>query len=100
MDERAANELEATIAARRELGAGHEKELIDGFLERIDHEIQRRVDERIAKRAPRRPPFSEKELGIAVPIVIVAGIFGGAWGIAAVSAALVIVFVTLALTHR
>jgi hypothetical protein len=32
--------------------------------------------------------------------VIVAGIFGGVWGIAAVCAALVIVFVTLALVQR
>jgi hypothetical protein len=100
MDERTASELEATVAARRELGPSHDRELIEGFLDRIDHEIQQRVDERVAKRAPRRPAFAKEELGIAVPLVIVAGIFGGVWGIAAVCAALVIVFVTLALAHR
>ena len=45
-------ELEATLAARKELGPAHDKELIAGFLDRIEQEIDARVDERVAARAP------------------------------------------------
>ena len=48
----ARHELEATVAARQELGPGHDDELIAGFLDRIEREIDRRVDERVAMRGP------------------------------------------------
>jgi hypothetical protein len=32
-------ELEATLAARQELGPGHEDDLINGFLERLDKRL-------------------------------------------------------------
>ena len=86
-------ELKAVVAARKELGPEHEEHLIAGFLEKIDKEIDRRVDEKIAARPPRTSRGSrEAELGIFVPIFIMAGIFGHAWGIAAAAAALVVVF--------
>ena len=47
-----AAKLEATIAARRELGPAHDDQLVAGFLDRIEKEIDRRVDERIALRGP------------------------------------------------
>jgi len=37
-----------------ELGVEHDDALVASFLDRIEHEIDRRVDERIAKQAPRR----------------------------------------------
>jgi len=87
-------ELEATLAARRELGPGHDEHLVAGFLDRIEKEIDRRVDERLA--AARRPAGKrrghEGELGIFIPLFIFAGIWGGAWGIAATAAALAVVF--------
>ena len=52
-------ELAATLAARKELGPAHDKELIAGFLDRIEHELDAHIDERIAARDPgqaaRRP---------------------------------------------
>jgi hypothetical protein len=50
----ARHELEATIAARQELGPAHDDQLIAGFLDRIEKEIDRRVDDRIASRAPKK----------------------------------------------
>jgi hypothetical protein len=97
------NELEATVAARRELGPAHDEELIAGFLDRIEKEIDKRVDERVgARRRARRDPTTVHpgNLGVAIPLVVVAGIFGGAWGIAAVAAALVIIFVATTVSHR
>ena len=35
-------ELEATLAARRELGSGHDEELISGFLERLESRLGER----------------------------------------------------------
>ena len=81
------------VEARKELGPEHEEHLIAGFLEKIDKEIDRRVDEKIAARRPRTSRGArEAELGIFVPLFIFAGIWGHAWGIAAAAAALAIVF--------
>jgi len=64
-----------------------------GFLDRMSKEIDRRVDERVAReRRPARRRSHEAELGIFVPLFIIAGIFGGFAGIAAAAAALVVVF--------
>lgn len=104
MESQTRHELEATIAARRELGPAHDAELIAGFLDRIEKEIDKRVDERVAARGPVKrgdpPPLHPGNLGIAIPLVVVAGIFGHAWGIAAVAAALVIIFVATTVSHR
>ena len=86
-------ELKAVIEARKELGPAHEKELIDGFLDRMGKEIDRRVDQKLAEqRRPRSRKSHEAELGIFVPLFIIAGIFGGVWALAATAAALVVVF--------
>jgi hypothetical protein len=42
-----------TLAARQELGPEHDAQLIAGFLDRIEHELDRRVDERV----PAKPAF-------------------------------------------
>jgi hypothetical protein len=94
-DEDVRRDLEATVAARRELGPSHDKELVEGFLERIEKEIDRRVDERVARQRPRGPmssPLNPATLGPCIPLILFAGIFGGAWAIAAVAAALAVVF--------
>ena len=95
-------ELKATVEARWELGPGHDEELIAGFLERIDKAIDRRVEERVARRSPRPPsrPFRKEELGIFVPIFIVAGIFGGPAGIFVVAAVLLVVFLVQTFAQR
>ena len=89
MDSEARQELEATLAARRELGPAHDDELVAGFLDRIEKEIDRRVDDRLAHA---RRGGHRADLGIFIPLFIFAGIWGGAVGIAAAAAALVVVF--------
>jgi hypothetical protein len=42
MSEDPRSELEATLAARRELGSGHDEELISGFLERLEGRLAER----------------------------------------------------------
>jgi anti-sigma factor RsiW len=94
-DEDVRRDLEATVAARRELGAAHDKELIEGFLERIDKEIDRRVDERIRRQRPRgamSSPLNPATLGVCIPIIAIAGAFAGPFGVGAVIAALVLIF--------
>jgi hypothetical protein len=87
------HELKAVVEARKELGPEHEEHLIAGFLDRIDKELDRRVDEKVAARRPRSSRKSrEGELGIFIPIFIFAGIWGHVWGIVAASMALAVVF--------
>jgi hypothetical protein len=94
-EERVRQELEATVEARRELGPSHDKELVEGFLERIDKELDRRIDERIERQKPARRPGTvvhPANLGVAIPLVVLAGVFGGAVGVVAICIALVLIF--------
>jgi hypothetical protein len=65
------DELEAAVAARRELGREREPELVDSFLARIEKQIDARVEEKLARRgsAPARrhdgPDWAAAILGIA-----------------------------------
>ena len=89
-------ELAATLAARKELGAAHDKELIVGFLDRIEHELDAHIDERIAARTPpkrRASVVHPGNLALCIPIIAVAGGVGGVVGLVATVIALTIVFV-------
>jgi hypothetical protein len=88
-------ELAATVEARRELGPDHDEVLVAGFLERIDRELDRRVEERVARRTPgkrRSSPLHPGNLALCIPIVAIAGGTGGIAGLIVAFAALVIVF--------
>lgn len=102
MEEPTRQELEATVAARRELGPAHDAELIAGFLDRIEREIDRRVDERVAAHGPRKrgsSPLHPANLALCIPIVAIAGGLGGTVGLVVAFVALALVFV-LADLHR
>ena len=95
-------ELAATLEARRELGAARDDELIPGFLERIDREIDRRVDDRVGKLAPRKrrgSPLHPGNLAVCIPLIAIAGGIGGVAGLGIAFLALVIVFL-VAEFHR
>jgi hypothetical protein len=96
MEPVAKQELEATLAARQELGPAHDSELVAGFLDRIDREIDRKVEERIAQRTPakRRPSaIHPGNLALCIPIIAVAGgVGGGIAGVIVACLALAIVF--------
>ena len=93
----ARQELEATLAARRELGTGHDRELIEGFLGRIEQEIDRRVDERVASRGAARHRVSGSalnpaNLAICIPIIAIAGGIGKFPGLVLAFGVLALVF--------
>ena len=47
-DELGHNDIEAALATRRELGARYDAELVEGFAERIERAVERRVAEKTA----------------------------------------------------
>jgi hypothetical protein len=90
------DELEATLAARRELGPEHDDHLVAGFLDRIDKDLDRRIDARLARRkAPTRSSHHNAfvitltSLGVSIPLLGIAS--GSIVAMALVLAALVAV---------
>ena len=84
-----------TLAARQELGSKHDDQLIAGFLDRIEHELDRRVDERVAQRVPakrRGSPIHPGNIAVCIPIVAIAGGIGGLAGLIAAFVAIAFVF--------
>jgi hypothetical protein len=77
-------DLEATVAARAELGPGHEEELIAGFLERVE---RRAVERREAGAADRHSTTHTRfvlalvSLGTGVPISAIAAALAGLPGL-------------------
>jgi Flp pilus assembly protein TadB len=89
-------ELAATLAARRELGPEHDEQLVAGFLDRIEKEIDRRVDQRLAGRGPARrgsgSALHPANLALCIPIVAIAGGIGHLAGLIVAFVALATVF--------
>ena len=84
------DELEAAVEARRELGRERERDVIDSFLDRVEREIDARVDERLARRGggpPARRTGSDwgfvllaiSSLGIGIAVTGAASGTGHAW---------------------
>ena len=99
MDADTRHELEATVEARRELGAAHDQELIDGFLERLDRRLDERASQTERSVKPRRDHQKEMTLGamaLSIPLIAIAGGIAGLAGILAVCAALAIVAIVSA----
>ena len=91
----ARRELEVTLAARKELGAEHDDALVAGFVDRIESELDRRVDERVARQMPRgrkQSVVNPGNLALAIPIIAIAGGLAGLAGLVLAFAALVTVF--------
>ena len=94
------HELEATLAAREEIGAELEPQLVDRFADRIEAEIDRRASEKAARQRPRSPghhgnapmiPLALGSLGLAIPLLGIAGGTAGLGGIVVVCIAIVLV---------
>jgi len=93
------DELEATIAARKELGADMEPALVDAFVERIEKRLETRGGE--SERALKQKRDHQKEMvlgamGISVPMFVIAAIFVGIYGVIAVCAALTVIAIVSA----
>jgi hypothetical protein len=91
------DELQATIEARKELGAEMEPALIDAFVERIERRLAERGTE--SERSLKQKREHQKEMvlgamGISVPLFALAAIFTGLPGVLAVCAALAVIAIT------
>jgi hypothetical protein len=88
-------EAEATLAARAEVGQELEPQLVDRFVDRVEQEIDRRARELAAQRRPAHNapmiPLALGSLGIAIPLLGVAGGTAGLPGVIAVCIALVLI---------
>ena len=97
METAARQELEATVAARRELGPEHDEQLIAGFLDRIEKEIDKRVDERVAARVASRhrsgSVLNPPNLALCIPIIAIAGGIAKFPGLLVAFAILALVFI-------
>lgn len=93
-------ELLAVTSARRELSADDERYLVEHFLDRLEADIDQRIDARLAA----RPALAQRSgsrgnptaivpaaLGIAIPLSAIAGAFAGFAGIAVTWVAILIV---------
>jgi hypothetical protein len=93
------DELEAAIAARRELGEDLEPAVIDAFVERIERRLGERRTEGAQALKKRRDHQREMILGsmaISIPLFGLAAIFAGLAGIIAVCAVLAVIAVVTA----
>jgi hypothetical protein len=97
-------ELEAAIAARRELGEELEPHVIDSFVGRIERRIDQRIDERLGPHLAKRQSRSDDKqfvmglvsLGIAIPLTAIAISNGGLVALAIVWIGIVLVNVAFA----
>jgi len=91
------HELEATVRARAELGHELEPQLVDRLADKIEQEIDRRARELAAQRRPSQGhnapmiPLALGSLGIAIPLLGIAGGTAGFPGVLAVCLAIVLV---------
>jgi hypothetical protein len=93
-------DLRAALEARRELGGDLEEHVLEAFLARVQDRIDAQVREQLAQSGSR--PAAKKRgrriegwvipasLGLAIPLVAIAGGIGGAVGILAVMIAVVV----------
>lgn len=88
------DELAATIAARHELGAEMEPQMVDAFVQRIERRIDERIDKRLklSRQGGREGSFvlALVSLGVAVPLLGIA-VSHGIAAVIVVCAALVLV---------
>ena len=97
MSEELRHEAEATLAARQEVGKELEPQLVDQFVDRVEQEIERRARELARQRragpAHNAPmiPLALGSLGIAIPLIAIAGGQAGTAGVIAVCIAIVLV---------
>jgi hypothetical protein len=88
------DELEAAIAARRELGEEMEPAVIDAFVERIERRLGERNaagEQALKKRRDHQREMILGAMGISVPLFLFAAIFTGLAGVIAVCAVLAVI---------
>jgi hypothetical protein len=100
------HELEATLAAREETGEELEPQLVDRFADRIEQEIERRAKAHPQREFPRAGhnapmiPLALGSLGLAIPLMGIAGGTAGFPGVLVVCIAIVLVNLFWAMGRR
>jgi hypothetical protein len=95
------DELESALEARRELGPEYEDEVVTAFLEKVERRLAERGGTREeSEQALKRRRDHQKEMilgsmGISIPLLAIAAVFGGLAGIALVCAALAVIAVVV-----
>src|SRR5512132_3672093 len=96
------DEVRNTLAARQELGPELDDELVDSFARRIQGIIAEEVARQVGTRSGSSKQILDwrKEmyaitLGCGIPIVIVAAIVGGGWGVVSVCIILAVVAIAV-----
>jgi hypothetical protein len=92
-------EIEAAVAARRELGEELEPAVVDAFVERIEARLTKRRDESERALARRRNHQKEMTLGamaISIPMLAIAAVFTGLAGVIVVCLALAVIAIVTA----
>ena len=101
-------DLQSAVEARRELGPEYEPQLIESFLERLDRDIDQRLDARVSGHRPHPGPgrtntsipIALGSLGLGIPLSGIAGGTGGLGGLLAAWAGIVAVNVAHAWGQR
>ena len=88
------DELRATIEARKELGEDAEPALVDAFVARIEKQLaqgQRESEQSLRRKREHQKEMVLGSMALAIPLVVVAGVFTGLAGVIAVCAALAVI---------
>ena len=93
-------DLKAAVEARRELGSELEEHVLEAFLARVQQRIDAQVAEQLAQSGGKPPAGQRKgriagwvlpaSLAVSFPLVGVAGMYGGGFGILVVMIAFVV----------
>ncbi len=83
-------EVRSALAARRELGPDYEDEVVDALVEKIERRLEAR-DSELKRRRDHQKELMLGSMGISIPLLAIAAVFGGLPGIALVCAALAVV---------
>ena len=84
------DEVRSAVEARRELGPEYEDEIVDTLIEKIDQRLGQR-DSQLKRRRDHQKEMILGAMGISIPLLAIAAVFGGLAGIALVCAALAVV---------
>jgi hypothetical protein len=84
------DELRHAVDTRRELGPDYEDPIADSFIAKLEQRMDSR-DSQLKRRRDHQKELILGAMGIGVPLLVIAGVFGGIWGIALVCGMLAVV---------
>jgi hypothetical protein len=85
------DEVRASLEARRELGPEFDDELVEAFAKRIEQRLQGPQRAPAVRSRDHETAIAIVSMGVAIPLIAIAGNFAGLAGIVAVCTALVLV---------